>query len=169
MSFWRLYYHIVWATKNREPLITEDVEQQLFAYLVYKSSELGNYVYAINGWFDHVHLVISVPPRLPIADVVKNLKGASSHNLNHAGGFDGTFAWQRGYGVLSFGERQKADAIQYVESQKRHHGEGTTNAWLEHISDQDEGPMDKGIQPHDCPPYVREPALEYPHLGEPLF
>lgn len=169
MSFWRLYYHIVWATKNRDPMIGENVEKQLFAYLVSKSSELGAYVYAINGWLDHVHLVMAVPPRLAIADVVKNLKGASSHHINHGAGFEGTFAWQRGYGVLSLGERQKADAIRYVESQKQHHNQGTANAWLEHILEQDEGPMDWGIQHGDDRRTIQEPHLEYSPLDEPAF
>lgn len=169
MSFWRLYYHIVWATKNRQPLIAESVEEQLFGYLVKKSSELGTHVYAINGCFDHVHLVASVPPRLAVAEVVKNLKGASSHLLNHAGGLDGTFAWQRGYGVLSLGERQKADAIRYVECQKQHHNQGTTNTWLEHDTDQDEGPPATGIRYADCRSNLHEPRREYSPLGQAPF
>ena len=49
MSFWRLYYHLVWSTKNREPLIQPKVEPRLFAYIVRKAAELECYVYAING------------------------------------------------------------------------------------------------------------------------
>lgn len=75
MSFWRTYYHIVWTTKNREPMITPEVEPRLFAYIVGKAAELGVYVYAINGWVDHVHLVVAIPPKRSVADVVKMLKG----------------------------------------------------------------------------------------------
>jgi REP element-mobilizing transposase RayT len=82
MAFWRLYYHLVWGTKNRQPLITPVIETHLYSYLVHKASELGVFVYQINGWLDHVHLVVAIPPKLSIADVVKNLKGASSHFIN---------------------------------------------------------------------------------------
>jgi len=49
MPFYRLYYHLVWPTKNREPLIDPAIEKRLFAYLVNKGSELGVYTYGING------------------------------------------------------------------------------------------------------------------------
>ena len=62
MSFWRHYYHIVWATKARRPLITAQVEVRLYGYLVSKACELETHVYAINGIADHVHLVASIPP-----------------------------------------------------------------------------------------------------------
>ena len=93
MSFWRLYYHLVWATKNREHLIQPEIEDRLHAYLVRKAAELDVYVYAINGWYDHAHVVAAIPPKHAVADVVKRLKGASSHYLNHEGGLDYQFAW----------------------------------------------------------------------------
>jgi len=140
MAFWRLYYHLVWATKNREHLIQPEVESQLYPYLVRKASELGVYVYALNGWYDHVHLIVSIPPKLAIADVVKRLKGASAHYLNHNGASNIFFGWQRGYGVLSIGERQRLQAEAYVHRQKEHHQNHTTVAWLERYTDLDEGP-----------------------------
>jgi hypothetical protein len=49
MPFWRLYYHLVWSTKNREHFISPAVEDQLYAYIVNKAAELDVRVYAING------------------------------------------------------------------------------------------------------------------------
>ena len=116
MSFWRLYYHLVWATKNREPFITTELEPKLYSYLLKKAAELEIGVYALNGWVDHIHMVVSIPLKLAVADAVKNLKGASAHYLNHEGTLGGNFIWQRGYGALRVGERQKSIAIAYVES-----------------------------------------------------
>jgi len=141
MSFWRLFYHLVWATKNRERLIQPVVEQRLYAYLVRKAGELDVFVYAINGWYDHVHLIVSIPPTLAVADVVIQLKDASSHEMSLPTSLDYPFAWQRGYGVLSLGERQRPDAEAYVRDQKRHHEQQTTNAWLERTAEVDEGPV----------------------------
>jgi len=169
MSFWRLYYHLVWSTQEREPLIQPEVEKRLYAYIVAKASELEVYIYAINGWNDHVHLLASIPPKHAIADVVKHLKGASSHDLNHAGGLEGRFGWQRGYGVFSLGESQRPIAEAYVNNQKRHHADQTTNPWLERCDELDEGPSDTGLRAGAVPQIVRETPAVYPVLGEPPF
>jgi putative transposase len=169
MAFWRLYYHLVWATKNREHLIQPEIEARLYAYIVGKASELGVYIYAINGWYDHIHLVVSIPPKHAVAYVVKRLKGASSHDLNHEGGLDYNFAWQRGYGALSVGERQRPIAEAYVTEQKQHHGCQTANAWLERYAEFDEGPDDVGIVPGGVPPILREQTVAYEAWGEPPF
>jgi putative transposase len=161
MPFWRLYYHLVWATKNREPLIRPEIEARLYAYLVHKAAEQGVYVYAVNGYVDHVHVVAAIPPKHAVADVVKNLKGASSHDLNAGQGQEGQFAWQRGYGALSFGERQLPEAIRYVENQKEHHGQQTTNAWLERDAEFDEGPAQRGLAHTQAAATLREPAARY--------
>jgi putative transposase len=145
MAFWRVYYHLVWATKNREDLIQPEIEDLLYGYIVRKASELGVYVYAINGWYDHVHVVASIPPKHAAAYVVKRVKGASSHYVNNTRVLDYQFAWQRGYGVLTLGERQRSTAEKYVYAQKTHHQQATANAWLERSAEFDEGPVDIGI------------------------
>ena len=169
MSFWRLYYHLVWATKNREPLIEPEIEDRLYAYLVRKAAELDVLVYAINGWYDHVHLLVAIPPKHAVAQVAKRLKGASSHYLNHEGSLDYHFAWQRGYGAFTLGERQRPEAEAYVRNQKEHHERQTTNAWLEHHAELDEGPVDTGIRVDGVPSSVREEQSLYAAWGEPLF
>jgi len=168
-SFWRTYYHIVWATKNREALITPEIEPRLYAYIVNKTTELGVYVYTLNGWTDHLHIVAAVPPKEAVAHVVKTLKGASSHDLNQQGVLDALFAWQRGYGVLSLGSRQLADAVEYVRGQKEHRRNNTLNAWLERDADDDEGPEDTHFMGKRPVPSVREEGVVYVVLGEPPF
>ena len=145
MAFWRTFFHITWATKERQAWLGPEIDSRLYAYLVSKAGELGCYVYAVNGWHDHVHMVLAIPPRLAVADVVKHLKGASSRFLNQVCGFDGGFAWQRGYGVLSLGEKQRPVAEAYVANQKTHHAERNTNAWLERDGGGDE--IDDGPEP----------------------
>jgi putative transposase len=167
VSFWRLYYHLDWATKNREHLIQPEIETRLDAYLVRKAAELGVYVYAINGWYDHIHLLVAIPPKRAVADVVKRLKGSSSHYLNHTGELAYKFAWQRGYRALTLGERQRPKAKAYVRDQKAHHGQGATNAWLERSTEFDEGPVDAGIAFDEVPTSLREESPPYDAWGEP--
>jgi len=72
---------------------------------------------------DHVHLAVSVPPRVAISAFVQAVKGSSSHLVNHVESDMGreTFGWQAEYGVLSFGERSLEDVVAYVENQVAHH------------------------------------------------
>jgi len=149
MPFWRLYYHLVLGTKNREPFIDGELEQQLFPYLVAKAVEMESHVLAINGWVDHVHIVISIPPKYSISELVKRLKGASSHD------FEGLW-WQRGYGALSIGQRQLSVAVAYVENQKVHHAQKTTIVWLEREEDEDKADdgsihEERGVYEADIP------------------
>lgn len=142
MSFWRLYYHLVWTTIRRSPFIVAEIEPKLYAYMISKASELDVYVYAINGFRDHVHLLVAIPPKHAVAEVVKQLKGASSHYINHNFQLDYVFEWQRGYGALSLGERQREQAMDYILRQKEHHAQQTINIWLERADELDEGPTD---------------------------
>lgn len=168
MSFWRTYYHLVWATHNRAPVIRAEIEPRLFAYMIRKAAQLETYVYAINGYFDHVHLLAAIPPKIAVSDVVKLIKGTSSHDMG-AQGIE--FAWQRGYGVLTVGEKQRPIAQAYIENQKRHHEEHTTVAWLERLErcdEEDDAPKDQGIMARHVSA-IREKRVAYDTLGESPF
>ncbi|WP_254174692.1 IS200/IS605 family transposase [Planktothrix pseudagardhii] len=132
MAFWRTYYHLVWATKNRQPLITADRESELYGYIIGKADYLGCIVHAIGGVEDHIHLVVSIPPKLSVSEFVKTIKGSSAYHLNHTPSTSGLgFSWQHGYGVLTLGGKQLEDAKAYVNNQKEHHCYGTTILGLE--------------------------------------
>ena len=91
----------------------------------------------------------------------KRLKGASAFDLNQSGALDEQFNWQRGYGVLTLGERQRPQAEAYVRNQKEHHRQQTTNDWLERTDEFDEGPPDEGLKPDVVLPVVHELELIY--------
>ncbi len=123
MPYWRLYYHIVWSTVKREPLITPHMETELYGYLIGKAAAQEAIVHAINGTADHVHVVASVPPKVALSTFVGQLKGSSSHHINHLPGAEGNFGWQDEYGIVSFGERALQQVIEYVQQQKERHKE----------------------------------------------
>ena len=122
MSFWRLFYHLVWATRNRESSIDEDRAVLLERAIRSACNDHEVMVHALTLMPDHVHLVASIPPRVAIADLMHRVKGMSSHMLNDtASRGDQPFAWQAEYGVLSLGERSLPDVVAYVENQRAHH------------------------------------------------
>jgi putative transposase len=134
MTLWRTYYHFVWATRDRLALITPDRELLLYEYIGQKSQFLEVQLHAIGGMPDHVHLIVSIPPKIAIAEFVKRIKGGSSHYLNELSRDQG-FTWQREYGVFSLGGQQLDRAIGYVNSQKQRHQDRTLIEMLEITSE----------------------------------
>jgi putative transposase len=142
MALWRLYYHLIWSTKDRQPLITTHIEQELYDYMIGKADSLRCITHAIGGIENHLHFVVSIPPKLSIADFVQAMKGSSSHHVNYEmTDFQTKFTWQRGYGVFSFGEKKLDTAINYVTNQKQHHRDGSLIPLLEKDSEEDDAPI----------------------------
>jgi len=139
MSFWRNYYHLVWGTKNRLSLLSRMFEQRLFNYLITKAKELEVIIFAINSTEDQVHAVVAIPPKQSVSSVVKHLKGSSAHYVNYVIDPGGAFQWQRGYGWITLGEKQRPIAVDYVRNKKQHHAENTTNSWFEYSAPEDQG------------------------------
>jgi len=133
MPYWRLFYHFVWRTKNGEPLIAPEWEGSLHNVIAAKAADLGAFVHAVGGIEDHVHLVVSVPPKIALSTFIGQVKGASSHFVNHELDLDIYFAWQAEYGVVSFGGKMLDVVVQYVKDQRKHHTDGTAIAMLEQI------------------------------------
>lgn len=133
MAYWRLFYHTTWATKNREPLIEAEFEASLHNAIAAKTTDLGALVHAVGGTADHIHLVASVPPSAALADFVAQVKGSSSHFVNHTLSPPHRFSWQAGYGVLSFSDTQLDKVVKYVEHQREHHIERTAVPAFERV------------------------------------
>lgn len=131
MPYTKLYYHLIWSTKHREPLIHESFERRLYGVIRHKSEALGSYVLAVNGIADHVHVVVSIPPKLALASYVQHIKGSSSWFVNHKMKPAKKLFWQGDYGAYTIGERHLAPVIRYVENQKQHHQVASTIVALE--------------------------------------
>jgi REP element-mobilizing transposase RayT len=136
MPFWVCYYHIVWATRNRELLIAASIEPVLFESIRSKSAELGCPILSVNGMSDHIHIAVSIPPKVAVAEWVGNVKGASSYTVNTMFPNAPThFRWQSGYGVLTFGVKHLVMVQEYIANQKTHHANNTLLTYLERADD----------------------------------
>ena len=131
MPWCRLHYHLVWATRNREPLITLKEEEIIHTRLRAKADELRLVMHAVGGIEDHLHVVVSIPPALSVADCAKHLKGASARAVNQELSADSRFGWQAEYGAVTLGERSLPAAIDYVRKQREHHANGSVIEWYE--------------------------------------
>ena len=139
MALWRLYYHLVWGTKNRLPLIQAHYEDDLYNYIIGKSNHCGCIVHRVNGMPDHLHLIVSILPKISVSEYVQKIKGSTSHYLTEKYFFP--FQWQKGYGVFSISQKNLDQAIEYVKNQKIHHANSTIISILEDIKNEDDPPL----------------------------
>lgn len=96
---------------------------------------MEGFVHAIGGTEDHMHLAVSIPPKVAPAKFIGDVKGNSSHYINHVIKPDFEFHWQDEYGVLSFGEKNLSAVVRYIHNQKQHHADGTLIAPMERIDE----------------------------------
>ena len=138
MPHWRLYYHLVWATKNREPLIVSEIEAETHEQIRRKVCALKGDPLQVNGTADHVHLVTSIPPNISVSDFVGQVKGSSSFHINHLRDITHVLEWQRGYGAFSLGKRDLEPVLEYVRNQKERHSVGKVWSSLERMDEEEE-------------------------------
>jgi putative transposase len=79
----QLFVHLIWSTWDRLPLIVPTLEPRLYAAIAEKCRELKCISIAIGGISDHVHLLVQLNPNTPVATLVKEVKGSSSHLVTH--------------------------------------------------------------------------------------
>ena len=132
MPYSHLFYHFVWTTKDRQPLITEANRTPILKAIAAKTIQLNGICHAVNAVSDHVHLVATVPPSIALGIFIGQVKGNSSHLASRLGG-DGAlqaFAWQSEYGVMTVSESLLTTVVLYVLNQQEHHDAGDVNARL---------------------------------------
>jgi putative transposase len=130
--------HITWHTKDSAPLLTEKIEPLAHRALRKRLLDSGVLVHEIGGTENHVHLCISIPPTVTISDLIGQLKGGSSHDVNQeVGRAEKVLQWQAGYGVVGFGTRDLPWVCEYVRNQKEHHESGRCFDRLERFTKDD--------------------------------
>ena len=116
-----LAYHVIFSTKNREPLIVPQIRDELFRYMGGIVKGEGGILLQIGGMPDHVHMVIKLKPAHRLSETMQQVKGSSSKWVNEQKRLSGRFAWQTGYGAFTVSESQIPAVIQYVKEQEKHH------------------------------------------------
>lgn len=127
-----LFVHCVWATWDRLPLLTGEVERAAFRAIAAKCQQLGANLIALGGVEDHVHLLVQIPATLTVAKLMDQVKGASSHLVTHTVlPADGFFKWQGAYGAFTVSQRHLDAVANYIKHQRQHHAAATTIAAYE--------------------------------------
>ena len=130
-TYLSLHYHLVFGTKNREPLILPQWRSRLHEYLGGTISGLGGYPQGIGGVADHVHLLIALKATHCLADVLRELKKASSAWVHEEVGLR-AFAWQEGYSAFTVSATARESVQNYIAHQEGHHrAKSFREEWIE--------------------------------------
>ena len=114
-------FHVIFSTKERRRLITDDLASRLWPYLGGIARENHFAVLAVGGVADHTHLLLSLPATMSVSKAVQLIKGGSSKWIHDTFRQHRGFAWQEGYGAFSIGIRQIDVTIRYIRKQAEHH------------------------------------------------
>lgn len=118
-TYTKLLVHCVFSTKNRTQLIPPDKQPGLWAYMGGIARKNGVKALAVGGTANHAHMLLSIPPTMPVAKTVQLIKAGSSKWVRENGGR--RFAWQEAYGAFSMGASQVSATIAYINNQATHH------------------------------------------------
>lgn len=121
----RVFVHFVWATWDREACLTPDVQAELYACIADRCRALKAQPLEIGGIADHVHALARVPATVAMAQLAHDMKGASSHLMNHVLRPGGNSRWQGAYGAFSVSPGEVAEVRAYIRHQAEHHAQDT--------------------------------------------
>jgi REP element-mobilizing transposase RayT len=120
-TYTKIYIHVVFAVRNRHPLINASWEDELYKYITGIIRNKGQLLIAINGTRDHIHLLIGMKPDCALSDLVREIKKSSNKFIRDNNYLGSNFRWQAGFGAFSCGYDQLELVARYILQQKVHH------------------------------------------------
>jgi len=125
MSYLKIWIHLVFSTKNRVPYLEKELRSKLFDHIKKNAIEKGIFIKSINGYVDHVHILLSLNSEHSISKIAQLIKGESSFWINKNNLTKQKFEWQDEYFAVSVSESGIDQVIQYILNQEEHHSEKT--------------------------------------------
>jgi len=119
MSHTKLACHIVFATKERAPMLTNELRPDMHKFIGGIIRNIKGMPIEIGGVADHVHVLAGVPPTLSVAQFIGKIKANSSRWAGIR--TNGRFAWQVRYAAFSVSESDVESLRHYIRNQEEHH------------------------------------------------
>ena len=119
-TFANLLTHVIFSTKDRQPLLPPHLRTDLLAYLGGIVRNIHGKLMDSNARPDHVHCFLSLPPALAVAEALRLINSNSSLWV-HETGHGAAFAWQVGYGAFSVSQSNVPAVMKYIRDQEQHH------------------------------------------------
>lgn len=120
-SYTNLVYHIIFSTKNREPLITTETRSRLYEYIGGIIRNKGGILLEIGGISDHIHVLVKLGPDNSLSNILWDLKANSTGWMHKIFPEMKDFSWQNGYGAFTVSASQIEKVRNYIINQEKHH------------------------------------------------
>src|SRR5258708_284766 len=120
-SLSRVLTHLIFSTKHRVPVLTPQIQTELYPYFAVVLRDNGCPALQVGGHLDHMHLFFGLSRTLSIAQIVEIVKTSTSKWIKTKGPPFAQFHWQGGYGTFSVSQSEAVTAIRYVANQVEHH------------------------------------------------
>jgi len=120
-TYTQILYQIVFGTKYHEKILVDNNRDRMYSYMTGILKNQKCHVYRINGVTDHLHIVTHLHPSVVLADLIKDVKVASSGFIKENNLFPQFKGWQDGYGAFTYSIKEKDRLIEYVKNQEEHH------------------------------------------------
>ncbi len=121
MSWVRIWVHLVFSTKNREPFLHKEIRKKVFQHIKQNAEKKDIYLDSVNGYSDHAHCLISLNKDQSISQTAQLIKGESSHWINQNKLTAGKFIWQDDYWAVGVSESHVQSVRNYIFNQEEHH------------------------------------------------
>ena len=132
MSWIRIWVHLVFETKNREPYLNStELRKNVFIHIKQNADEKEIWLDNINGYNDHIHCLVSLGKEQSISKVAQLIKGESSHWINENNLTKNKFIWQDDYWAVGVSESHLDSIRQYIQDQENHHKKMSFNDEIE--------------------------------------
>lgn len=124
-TYSQIFIQIVFTVQGRHNIIPKRNREELHKYITGIVQKRDHKMLSVFCMPDHVHLLIGLRPSAAIADLVRDIKSASSGFINEQKWIVGKFSWQEGYGAFSYSRNQVDNVIHYIQNQENHHKKET--------------------------------------------
>src|SRR5262245_53752422 len=113
--------HLIFSTKNREPLLTAQIRPDLHSYIGGILREWDSPAIIMNSVADHMHILFCLSKNHALKKVIEEVKKGSSKWIKTQGREFANFFWQAGYGAFSVSQSNAPAVTKYIERQEAHH------------------------------------------------
>lgn len=120
-SLAQILVHLVFSTKNREPLLADEYRDELHAYIGGIMENQKGILLKAGSVADHIHLLIAHPRTCAPSELVQEVKTGSSKWLKTKSPLLAQFHWQGGYGIFSISPSHRPALERYIAGQAEHH------------------------------------------------
>lgn len=120
-TYTQIFYHIIFAVRNRESLISSEIKDDLYKYIAGIVNNQKQKLFIINGMPDHIHILMNCKPNINLSDNVREIKEHSTKFINGKNILRGKFYWQEGFGAFTVSKKDAPMILNYIKNQEEHH------------------------------------------------